>query len=209
MTFTPPPNDPAEPGPGGYPTYPGQVSQPGPGGYPVHPGTPLGGGGGFPGAPGGDVPQPGSIRLAVRLMWAGAGLSLLGLLVTLLTLDSLKSQLRDSLEKSDPNYTQSEFDAFYAVSVTIGVVASLVGIALWAWMAWKNGQGRSWARIVATVFGALNLLSTLATLGFGGATGVSVAVSLVSLLLAIVILIQLWRKESSEFYAARSRPKYA
>lgn len=207
MTATPPPNDPAQPTSGGYPAYPGDGGQPaGPGGYPVHPGTPPGGG--QPGGPRADVPQPGSIRLAVRLMWAGAGLSLIGLVVTLLTLDSLKSQLRDSLEESDPSYTQSDFDAIYAVSVTVAVIASLVGVALWAWMAWKNGQGRPWARIVATVFGALNLLSILGTLGLGGATGATVVVSLLSLVLAIVILVLLWRKESSDFYSARSRPQY-
>ncbi len=30
-------------------------------------------------------------------------------------------------------------------------IASLVVIALWLWMARENGQGRNWARILATV----------------------------------------------------------
>ncbi len=126
-----------------------------------------------------------------------------------LTLDSLKSQLRDSLEKSDPSYTQSDFDALYGISVGIAVVAALIGVSLWAWMAWKNGQGRPWARIVATVLGGLNLLSTLSAVSLGNVTGASIAVSVVGLVLALVILAMLWRKESSEFYAARSRPQWA
>ncbi len=172
-------------------------------GYPVHPGTPAE----QPGAAAA-VEQPAPIRLAIRLMWVGAALSLAGLVVSLLTLDSLKSQLRDSLEKSDPNYTQSDFDALYGISVGIAVVAALIGVSLWAWMAWKNGQGRPWARIVATVLGGLNLLSTLSAVSLGNVTGASIAVSVVGLVLALVILSLLWRKESSEFYAARSRPQW-
>lgn len=209
MTSTPPPpHDPAGSGQGEYPAYPiggaGQpAGPPGPGGYPTHPGTPPPGGGTRP-----DVPQPPSIRNAVRLMWVGAGLSVVGLIVTLATIDSLKSQLRDSLEKSDPDYTQSEFDAFFTISITIAVIVSVVSVALWLWMAWKNGQGRSWARVVATVLGGLSLLSALATIAAGSATGVSIAVTLAGVLLAVVILVLLWRKESSDFYAARSRPQW-
>ncbi len=75
-------------------------------------------------------------------------------------------------------------------------------------MAWKNGQGRPWARIVATVLGGLNLLSTLSAVSLGNVTGASIAVSVVGLVIALVILSLLWRKESSEFYAARSRPQW-
>jgi ABC-type sulfate transport system permease component len=186
MSTTPPPTGPI--GSDGYPAYPGTPSE-------QAPAAPV-------------VAQPSSIRLAVRLMWVGAALSVLGLIVTLLTLDSLKSQLRDQLEKSDSSYSESEFDALLGVTIGMAVVAAVIGLALWAWMAWKNGQGRSWARVVATVFGGLNLLSVISTLAVGGLTGASAAVSVASLLLAVVILVLLWRKESSEFYAARSRPQW-
>jgi hypothetical protein len=210
MTSTPPPpNDPVEPGPGGYPTYPGEgAGVPGPGGYPVHPGTPPGGGGGRPGAPGADVPQPGSIRLAVRLMWAGAVVSLLSLVVGLATLGSTKDDIRDELVKDDPNVSQSTIDAAYAVGIVLVVVVGALGVLAWLWMAWKNGQGRPWARIVATVFGGLNVLFTLLALTGQNAEPASLVFSLVSLALAVVILVLLWRKESSDFYAARSRPQY-
>ncbi len=196
MSTTPPPPDRPD-----LPT--------GPGGYPVHPGTPAGQQGGF--GPGGSaVPaaQPSSIRLAVRLMWAGAALSLLGLIVMFATLGSFKSQLRDALEKSDSNYSQSTYDTAYAVGIGSAVLAAVIGVALWLWMAWKNGEGRPWARIVATVFGGLNLVSTLYTVSAGTATGASIAVTIVSLVLSVGILVLLWRKESSAFYAARSRPQW-
>ncbi|MEJ7634895.1 hypothetical protein [Aeromicrobium sp.] len=175
----------------------------GPAGYPVHPGTPQD----QPGRSAALVDQPPSIRLAVRLMWAGAALSLIGLIVTFATLGTLKDQLRDSLEKSDANYSQADFDAIYTATLAFAVVLSLVTTGIWLWMAWKNGQGRSWARIVATVLGGLSVVSTIYAVAAGTSTGASIVVSVVSLLLSIAILVLLWRKESSNFYAERSRPQ--
>lgn len=192
MTTTPPPPDDSNQ-PAGF------------GDLPVHPGTPAE----DPGRAAPATGQPSSIRLAVRLMWAGAVLSLVGLVVTLATLDTLKSDIRDSLRKSDHNYTQSTLDAAYGVAIGFAVFFALVGAGLWLWMAWKNGEGRSWARIVATVAGGLNLLSTIYVLAAGQSTGASIAVTVVNLILAAVILVLLWRKESSQFYASRSQPRLA
>ena len=208
-TTPPPPNEPVEPGPGGYPTYPAEgTSAPGPGDYPTHPGTPPGGGWSPPGGPGAEVPQTGSIRLAVRLMWAGAVVSLVSLIVGLATLGSVKDDIRDELVKDDPNVSQSTIDTAYAVGIGLVVVVGALGVLAWLWMAWKNGQGRSWARIVATVLGGLNVLFTLLSFTGANAEPVSLIFSLINLVLAIVILILLWRKDSSEFYTARSRPQY-
>jgi hypothetical protein len=72
-------------------------------------------------------------------------------------------------------------------------------------MAVKNGQGRSWARVVATVLGALSILFNLFGLAGGGATAASLVFSLVSLALAAAILFLLYRPESTRFYDFRSR----
>ncbi|MDQ3415985.1 MAG: hypothetical protein M3474_02570 [Actinomycetota bacterium] len=69
-------------------------------------------------------------------------------------------------------------------------------------MAWKNGQGRSWARIVATVLAGINVLFTAFGLASGNVAPVASILSVVKLILAIVIVVLLWRKESSAFYAA-------
>ncbi|MEV7397856.1 hypothetical protein [Aeromicrobium sp. NPDC092404] len=212
---TTPPDDPAQPGTGGYPAYPGEGGgQPtGPGGYPTHPGMPPGGGHpGQPGAPGAEVPQPGSIRLAVRLMWAGAVVSLLSLIVGIATLGGAKEEIRDELAKDDPTVSQSTVDAAYAIGVVFVVVIGVLSVLLWLWMAWKNGQGRQWARVVATVLAGLNVLFTLLSLVVPRTTAdensAALAFSLVNLVLAIVILVLLWRKDSNDFFAARSRPQW-
>lgn len=177
MTATPPePNQPY----GAYPTDPA--------------GTPRQ----APPAP----PQPPSIALAVKLMWAGAALSVLSLLYSLTTLGSLKDDVEAQLVKNDPNVEQSVIDAVYGVSIAFAIIFGLIGAVLWAWMAWKNGQGRSWARIVATSFAGLNLLGLLYTLAAGSTDTLSAVSSVVSALLGVIVLVFLWRKESSDFYQA-------
>jgi hypothetical protein len=160
------------------------------------------------GAPAAAVEQPPSVRNAVRLMWVGAAISLISLIVTLATLGSLKSQIRDSVRNNGQHVTQSQLDAAFAGAVAFSVVISLIAIGLWLWMAWKNGQGRQWARIVATVLGALNVIFTLLSFVGNRAVGLTRILSVIDLVIAVAILVLLWRKESSAFFQARSARQY-
>jgi hypothetical protein len=153
-----------------------------------------------------DMEQPPSIRLAVRLMWVGAALGLLGALLTLTQTDAI----RDAVEDSDSSLTASEVDTVVNVIVASGMVIGLIGVGLWLWMASANGQGKSWARVVATVLGGLNIVGTLFGLTGPGATAASTGTALVGLALAIMILVLLYRPDSSRYYefksAERRRP---
>lgn len=152
------------------------------------------------------MPQPSSISLAVQLMRAGAAVSVLSLVVTLLSLGDLKSQVREQLAANGQKITDEVVNASYGFAIAVGVLGSLIAVLLWLWMAWKNGQGRTWARIVATVLGVINVLSTIFTLTGGTAPIAASILAVINVVLAIVILALLWRKESSTFYAGRSRP---
>jgi hypothetical protein len=153
--------------------------------------------------------QPPSIRTAVRLRWVGAAVSLLSLVVTISTLGTLKDRIREQVAATGQDVNPDMVDAAFAGAVAIGVLSGLVAAGLWLWMAWKNGQGRRWARVVATVLGGINVVSTLFSFAAGGSTLPALALAAVNLVLAISILVLLWRKESSAFYAARSaRPAY-
>jgi hypothetical protein len=142
--------------------------------------------------------RPPSIRTAVSLMRVGAGLAVLNILVSLLFIDSL----RDRIREDNPNFTEGEVNSGANVSLAIGVVVGLVAVGLWLWMAHENGEGKSWARTVATVFGVLGILGSLFTLLGGGAAAILFA--LVDLALAIAILVLLYRRDSSEYYRVRS-----
>jgi uncharacterized membrane protein (DUF2068 family) len=186
-----------DPGPE-YPKYPGEGSSEG--GPPPPPPPPP---------PGGAAPpvteQPGSIATAVKLMYAGAALSLLSVIASFFMLDSIKETIEESMREADTNVSQSTIDAAYAVGLVSTVVVGILAVGLWLWMAWKNGQGRSWARIVATIFGGLNVLTTLVGFTQPGMTAVSAIISAVTMVLAVIILILLWRKESTSYYEAVSQ----
>jgi hypothetical protein len=211
---TPPPPDPEgadRPQPGSMPDYPAYPT------YPTHPAAGAEGGGaaggmptypqgGQPAAP--EVPPPPSIKTAVMLMRVGAGLSLLGVLVGLLTLGSLKDNIRQTLIDNNTNYTESDLDTAYNIAVGSVIVLGLLGAGIWLWMAYANGKGQKWARIVATVLGVLNVIFTAVSLAQQQQPLGSEVLTIIVALLAIAIVVFLWRKESSDFYAARSRPKY-
>ena len=178
-----------------YPKYPGEGSVEG--GSPPPSPSPVG-------APPPVAEQPGSIATAVKLMYAGGALSLLSVVASFFMLDTIKETIEESMREADANVSQSTIDAAYTVGMVSAVVLGILAVGLWLWMAWKNGQGRSWARIVATVLGALNVLFTLIGFTQPGMTAVSAIISVVNLVLAVIILVLLWKKESSSYYAAVS-----
>ena len=141
---------------------------------------------------------PSSILTAVKLMYVGAALSAISFVASLLTQDSVREQALEG----DPTLTDSELDAIVTFGIVIGVFFGLIGILLWVWMAETNRRGKSWARIVATVLGAINIVFTLIGLFIGQSSGLVVVFSLISAVLAAVILYLLYRPESNAYYEA-------
>jgi hypothetical protein len=143
---------------------------------------------------------PPSILTAVKLMYAGAVLSAISFLTSLLTQDSAREQALES----NPELTESQLDTAVVVGLTIAVVVGLLAILLWVWMAESNRRGKSWARIVATVLGALNIVFTVVGLMIGQSSGLVVVFSLISAALAAVILYLLYRPDSNAYYETMS-----
>ena len=152
-------------------------------------------GGEMPPEPGRPAP-PRPVRTAVLLMYTGAALSAVSLIVTVLSFHAIERVIRNA--SSTLTAQQVHNDAI--VAVTIAVVESLIAIGLWLLMAWGNKNGQSWARIVATVLFGLNTLFLL--LSFVRATvSVSLAFSVLVWLIGLGAIVLLWRKESSEYFA--------
>src|SRR5262245_59470028 len=106
-----------------------------------------------------EPPQP--VLTAVKLMYAGAGISAISFIVGLTTLGSLKQAIRTA----DLSLTTSQINTAVTFALVVAGFFGLLGIGLWLWMAWANRSGKKWARIVATVlFGidTLGLLSAVA-----------------------------------------------
>ena len=94
----------------------------------------------------------GTVRAAVRLMYAGAAVSAAGLIIglTLIVVDIRVAVSGQFLGRS--------LAAQKPFVITVSIVFGLAVIALWLWMARANGQGRNWARSLST---ALFVLATL------------------------------------------------
>jgi hypothetical protein len=144
---------------------------------------------------------PPSVVMAVRLMYGGAVLSGVSLVVGLATVGSL----RTALHKSDPSLTAKQLHDLQTVVVVGSVAIGVISIALWVWMALTNQAGKSWARIVATVLFGLNTLFLLLGVARAGAAA-GTLVSILIWLIGLGAVILLWRKDSSEYYAAQSAP---
>ena len=145
---------------------------------------------------------PPSVVMAVRLMYAGAVVSALSLVVGLVTISSL----RNSLHKADPSLTSTQLHNLQTVVVVGSVVIGLIGIGLWVWMAVTNKAGKSWARIVATVLFVLDTLLLLLGVARAGAAA-GTLVSILTWLIGGGAILFLWRRDASEYFTAQSRPQ--
>ena len=102
-----------------------------------------------------------TVRAAVRLMYAGAAVSTVNLIILLAVIAVIRAYhavLGHSLTAAQ--VSQCNALGHHGVDRLV-----LVPIALWLWMAWANGWGRNWARILSTV------LFGLATLDLTGSFG--------------------------------------
>ena len=138
---------------------------------------------------------PASVVMAVRLMYAGAVVSALSLIVGLVTIGGL----RDSLHKSQPTLTPTQLHNLQTVVVVGSVFIGLVSIGLWVWMALMNKAGKPWARIVASVLFGLDTIFLLLGVARAGAAA-GTLVSILTWLIGLGAVIYLWRKDSSAYF---------
>ncbi len=157
----------------------------------------------YPSYPGGSPepePQrvaPASVLNAVKLMYLGAALGAVSLVVGVLSGHAIRS----AIEKAQPHASAATINTGVGVSVAFLVVGDLIAVALWLWMAWANKGGRRWARIVSSVLFAIDTLG--AADGFarpGLAVSKVLGVAIWAVGLAAVVL--LWRASSSSYFNA-------
>lgn len=141
------------------------------------------------------VERPSSIRTAVRLMLLGAGTSAIGILLTITDVVTGGSVASDG--------SLTKIGAAQVAPIVV-IMFGLVGIGLWLGMAWVNGQGRSWARVIATILGGINGLGALFNLASAGSSTLDTTSAVVNLVLAATILALLYRPESSRYYVLTS-----
>ena len=148
-------------------------------------------------------PQP--LRVAMALMFAGAALTLVGVVYSLFNTDQARAGViqRDAQRTAGARLGPGEIDAAVQIAIGFAVVAGLFGMGLWAAMAILNGQGRGWARTVASAlcaFSAVSVAYGLAAVRDQGAGAESLAVRGLNLAIGVGAIVFLYRPGSTEFY---------
>ena len=157
-------------------------------------------------APGWSVPPasarpriPGAVLTAVRLMYTGAAVSLVNVIVNLTAINQIKT----AFETQHP-LAQNAAQGVAALAAAAVVISGAVGIGLWLKLASASRKGRSWARTAGTILFGLDTIGLLGTLG---RTGIPVAKTFGVLiwLIGFIAVIELWRRQSSDYFDSRRR----
>jgi hypothetical protein len=143
-------------------------------------------------------PAPPSVLNAVKLMYAGAAVSTVSLVVSLVDISGTKAAIR----RARPSLTATQVSQLNTFIITLAVVSGVIGIALWLWMAKANGQGRNWARILSSVLFGLATLDMFGVLS-QPKTLLGLVFPVLTWLIGLGAVILLWRKDSSAFFKPR------
>jgi len=143
-------------------------------------------------------PAPPSVQNAVKLMYAGAAVSVISLIISLADISGTK----DAIKKAKPSLTATQVNQLNTFIITLAIVSGVIGIALWLWMARANGRGRNWARILSTVLFGLATLDLFGVLS-QPKTVLGLVFPLLTWLIGAGAVFLLWRRESSEFFKPR------
>ncbi len=140
---------------------------------------------------------PQAVLNAVKLMYAGAAVSAIEVIISFTTVGDLRSVIKQHY----PHYTAAQVHAAEVTSIAGLVISGLLGIGLWVLVARLNLAGRSWARIIATVLFAINTLGVLTTIVRPATTTIlGLAFAVVLWLVGAGAIVLLWRRESSAFF---------
>lgn len=142
---------------------------------------------------------PRSIALAVRLMYVGAGLTLLGMAVIV----GLIAAIGTSIHSNHPGATVAQVHATQGALIIYTLAVGLIEAAIWIVVARLNRSGLKWARIAATVLFGLNTVYLLDLL-IGHIVIVNVLNVLLRGLAGLGAVYYLWQQDASAYIAERS-----
>jgi hypothetical protein len=139
-------------------------------------------------------PAPPSVLNAVKLMYVGAAVTTVDLVLFLINVGAIK----DANKKAHSSLTAAQLNNF----IVSNVIYAVISVALWLWMARANSQGQNWARITSTVLFGLSTLDLYVALNLPK-TVIGLAFLLLTWLAGLGAVILLWRKESTAFFKPR------
>jgi hypothetical protein len=146
----------------------------------------------------GYLERPRSLLTAVRLMYAAAALTALGLVIqVILTATESMATLRSQY----PHATVSQLHHTPGVLITSAVFSGVIEIGLWLFMARANRAGLSWARYVASGLFAVSTIILAVTLTSTSGLLLKSSTGVLWLIGAGAVYF-LWQRDSTAFYKA-------
>jgi hypothetical protein len=147
-----------------------------------------------PGAPVQPEP-PRSVMLGVRIMYAGAALTAIGAVISVVGVATGEEALRASHKHA----TLAQLHATQNFLITVAVVSGLIEIGAWLLMARANRSGLKWARIVATALFALATWNLIAHI-IATATVTNLVYTALMWVVGLGAVFFLWQKDSSAYF---------
>jgi hypothetical protein len=134
-------------------------------------------------------------------MYVGLAASLIGIVVGMTTLSSTRS----AILKRNPSYTAAQLNSAEHLEIGFLIAGGIIGAALWLWMAQSCRAGKSWARVVSTVFFGIDTLSVLVGVAAVQGGGLSRIFGILVWVIGLIAIILLWQRSSSDYFRA---PRY-
>jgi len=149
-------------------------------------------------------PQPTTLRNAVWLMWAGAALSLIGVIITVAFGNKIRTAIRNAAISANrtaasqhkAQLTAAQIHSLASATFGVLVIFGIIGVLLWVWMAWANSRGSSWARIVASVLFALNTIALVFEVGRASVSLISIVLEW---LIGLAAMFMLWNRATTAY----------
>jgi hypothetical protein len=141
-------------------------------------------------------PIPSQVANAVKVMYIGAAVSVLGIVIDILTVSATKT----AIEKHSHHLTASQVNSAQHVLVIAFIAGGIIAAAVWIVLARACQNGHSWARTTGTVLFAL---ATVDTLVGGAAAPIAGAVrlwGLITWLAGLTAVILLWQRPSTAYF---------
>jgi len=140
---------------------------------------------------------PRTVLAAVRLMCIGATVELAALVTMVATAGSLKAAV---LARNPAQWHTA------LLILTTKEVAAPIGVALWLWLAWANGRGHDWARLIFTWFFGVLTVSLLAALAQHAVVYAPADLAALTALwlVALASMVLIFSKASSPYYRQQS-----
>ncbi len=140
---------------------------------------------------------PAPVARAVRLMYAGAAVTAVGVLITVIAVITGGA---DALRASHPHATVAQLHATQSVLITTAVVSGLLEVGAWIVMARANRGGLKWARIVASLLFALGTVNLVLRVVAGGGAA-NLVYTVVTFLIGAGAVFFLWQRQSSAWFS--------